>query len=493
MSMSLLYSSLNDLNQAAIAQVMEVDDDTPLEIYFTTARNLLKEAKLCRESQDLEGMYKCLIQYLILVVKKLPSHKDLNVDEDQEESDEYIKCKQEYDYNFQKCDLVKQEIEKLRGQLNDLYDEQQKAKSKERMASLQDSDPLRRKSVIQPIVPSVAVNATTDKLPLPTSPSVLNKRFTMSMRSSNPNIICKTPTMIAQRSRDDPNRIVRVRLLPGIIAHEGTHTPTSVYHLVTPKQMQDNFEKYRPQPQQPLVRKTSKQPPPFPTSYQTPTNQQPSNMNYQQTPVYQQQQQQPTYQQQPPMYHSQQQQQYSSIYQQATPVVQYTPQSQTYSTSIYPQSYSQNTNYVESTYSNAVENVAYNERVQEYVGKQVGNLATNERVQKQVGSSISNAAKNQQVQSTIGNAIASSSDNSFVRSVATNQQVQSTVGSVIANTAGNEQVQKAVGNAIHRAANDKEMQKKVAKGFVSVAKGAFSATKAGANLGYQLYQENNKN
>ncbi|KAF0974512.1 hypothetical protein FDP41_006544 [Naegleria fowleri] len=488
-SVSLLYSSLNDLNQAAIAQVMEVDDDTPLEIYFTTARNLLKEAKLCRESQDLEGMYKCLIQYLILVVKKLPSHKDLNVDEDQEESDEYIKCKQEYDYNFQKCDLVKQEIEKLRSQLNDLYEEQRKAKAKERWASLQDSDSLRRKTVIQPIVPTVSVNATTDKLPLPASPSVLNKRFIMSIRSSNPNIICKTPTMIAQRSRNDPNRIVRVRLLPGIIAHEGVHTPTSVYHLVTPKQMKDNFENYMPQPQQPL-RKMSKQPPAFPNSYQKPTNHPPSNTTYQQQqqPVYQQQ---PTMYQHPPMFHPQQQQQQYSTYQQTTPVVQYTPSSQTYSTSIYPQSYSQN-NYVESTYSNAVENVAYNERVQEYVGKQVGNLATNEKVQKQVGSSISNAAKNQQVQSTIGNAIASSSDNSLVQSLATNQQVQSTVGTVIANTAGNEQVQKAVGNAIHRAANDKEMQKKVAKGFVSVAKGAFSATKAGASLGYQLYQENNQ-
>ncbi len=37
------------------------------------------------------------------------------------------------------------------------------------------------------------------------------------------------------------------------------------------------------------------------------------------------------------------------------------------------------------------------------------------------------------------------------------------------------------------------MQKKVAKGFLSVAKGAFSATKAGAKAGYQLYQDNNNN
>jgi len=469
----LMHGSLEELNQAAIEQVVEVDDDTPLEIYFTTASNLLKEAKASRESQDLERMYKCLIQYLILVVKKLPTHKDMEEDEDEEST-----YHQEYEYNLKKCDLVKQEIEKLRNQLTELYqtknervvshDEEEVEKTETRTRT-RNSDDDRRKSVIQPIVPT-QTPVTIKKLDVPTSPMVLNKNYAAyksAMKTmSNPNLISKTPTMLAQRSRNNPDVIVRVRLLPGIIEHEGPNTPNSVYHLVKQNkpQMRSQSLMYNVyqnrQPQQPSFQQ--------PQSYQQPRSQQPqyvSQPSY--TPI--------NYQQQP---RTQQQPQY---------VPQPNNRTSTSSTNIYPQ-----TNSIETVYNSSIERVATNEQVQEYVGKQVGNLAQNEKVQKQVGAGVSNAAKNEKVQSSIGNVIASNSDNYLVQSLATNKQVQSTVGSAIANTAGNEKVQKAVGNAIHKAATDKEVQKKVATGFMTAAKGAFSLGKAGAKVGYNMYQDSNQ-
>ncbi|EFC40937.1 hypothetical protein NAEGRDRAFT_58932 [Naegleria gruberi] len=490
----LLYSSLEDLNKAAIEQMIEIDDDTPLEIYFETAKNLLKEAKLFRESQDLEGMYKALIQYLILVVKKIPTHADFD-----EEAEDFEKTKTEYDYNFQKCDLVKQEIEKLRGQLSELYEvsspviPQPTSKpvkpvtfqipTSNSASSSPKNDSDRRKSVIQPIMPVHETTSTLEKLPRPVSAKDLNKRFSVAVRCKDPNTLYKTPTMIAQRSKNNSRTIHYVRLLPGIIEHESPNTPNSVYHLISPKQarmmkqqISSNFSQQ--QYQQPMYQGNypSYQPQSQPIYQQPPKiSQQPSQPIYPQPTTYQNYE--PNYSV-PPQYRSFQQhyqQQYQQQHQQ-----QQQPQYQVST---------QSGNYVQNAYNNGLERVANNDQVQEYVGRQVGNLAQNEQVQRKVGSGVSNAAKNEKVQSTIGTTIASNTDNVLIQTLATNKTVQSGIGNAIANTAGNEKVQKAVGNAIHKAANDKDMQKKVAKGFLAIGKGAFSAAKTGASAGYQLYKD----
>ncbi|KAL0479789.1 hypothetical protein AKO1_007479 [Acrasis kona] len=139
-----------------------------------------------------------------------------------------------------------------------------------------------------------------------------------------------------------------------------------------------------------------------------------------------------------------------------------------------------------------LQRTVYNERVQETVGNKVGDWAQDEQVQGRVGSQLSSMANNKQYQGYIGDHIARNSDNVLVSSLARNEKVQSAIGTTVSNTVGNKEVQKAVGNTVHKMATDKEVQKKVAKGFVTVGKGAWSGTKMIGNFAYNQYNESQK-
>jgi hypothetical protein len=111
MSTLSLFHSIHDLNKYAIAQVIPCVASVPIMEYFIQAKSFLTQAAICQKSEDHEREYMFLVEYMILVIKRIPLHPGIY--------DSY----EEYAFNKEKCYQVRLQIEKLRDQLMIHYGE----------------------------------------------------------------------------------------------------------------------------------------------------------------------------------------------------------------------------------------------------------------------------------------------------------------------------------------------------------------------------------
>jgi hypothetical protein len=120
-------SSIDELNELAIEKA-DSSFDLENNVYeindlFVASRSLLKKAGSYKQQQDYERCYGYLIQYLVLVKKKLPLHPSIEEHHD------------EYEYNLRKCDLVKSELSQVKKILIDLYSDAESIQTTDRVAS----------------------------------------------------------------------------------------------------------------------------------------------------------------------------------------------------------------------------------------------------------------------------------------------------------------------------------------------------------------------
>lgn len=53
----MLYTSIQEVNNSAMAMVLPIDAQKDVREYFNLARNALQQAAQCRKAQDWERMY----------------------------------------------------------------------------------------------------------------------------------------------------------------------------------------------------------------------------------------------------------------------------------------------------------------------------------------------------------------------------------------------------------------------------------------------------
>lgn len=128
------FKSIHELNKFAVAQVIPCVESIAITEYFTQARSFLQQAGICGKTEDKEREYMFLVQYLILVIKRIPLHPQIYA---------YY---EEYAFNKEKCLQIRMQVEVIRDLLMVRFGEKQPEKpqvivKKEAPVKVQEKDP----------------------------------------------------------------------------------------------------------------------------------------------------------------------------------------------------------------------------------------------------------------------------------------------------------------------------------------------------------------
>lgn len=548
---SLFCSSVSELNAQAVAQISQINPEIPIDEYFNYARKLLQHAGQSKQNRDIERTYMFMVQYLIFIVKRLPEHPQFDEDSEEYKynsekcdaiKEQLAKIRERLEELYEEVHEVEpdaNENEEAAARPEDLCstndeppheeeteDEQQFVQTPQdenfdQVAIAHDDEDIivyirnpkimpdyfkaddipepydvvkvnggvseilpqySNKSPNQLRQPSTVVHqqpqqqevqpSMTQSLHQPSS--FLNIHTTHGYKSESfeqaPPLMTQSFTMGNTKKRGGP------RPLPGIAMKPSSRIIESSSTKNAAKLILDSARVNEPQPRQvprPSQSSSFMQPRPQSQQYSVPTQMQQSRPQSQQFGA--------------PMQQQSRSQNYAP--QQFTPQEQpqyIPPQIQNRSQSLI-QPRHQNLSVSDQIVQKGMERVVMNDNVQQKVGNKIGEWAENEEIQGRVGDTVSNIANNKQYQNFIGESIARNSDNVIVCNIARNEQVQSVVGTTISNTVENKEVQKAVGGAVKKMATDRETQQKVAKGFMTVAKGAWTGTKTIGKFAYDQY------
>jgi hypothetical protein len=465
-------SSIEELNQVAVTKAEELFDldnnEFEIQSLFNACKNLLKHAGQFKASEQYERCYVYLVQYLILVMKKLPQHPE--VQHHAEELEFYQK----------KCDQVKLQLSELKKTLIALYeqvggnDEQESSEdnveesveNQEKADSMEEADSHMQNNYEQHTIQQYQQQqeeseekSAPQKHNIEGNMEINNKREESKVNNDNnySTINCNEILL------DKKALMKKMRPLPGI------QYPSRIIHSsLTHREFQPKVH-YR---KVSLTHNTSDW---HGTRIYPLTNTIQTKLGVMQLSTQRQR-------------HLVQQHRTQSVQQTPSHVPKYmTPEKQqpTYQGSIQYQQEVIAVNVIDSSIPQMIVN---NEHVQQRVGAGVARLAQNEQVQARVADGVANVARNEKVQQQMGDAIASNTDNVLIQHAARNETVQKAVGNALANTVGNKEIQRKAGNAVANMATNREVQKKVASGVLSAGKFGFSATKSLVKGGYEIYK-----
>jgi hypothetical protein len=441
----LTCNSIDELNNVTVERANETFDlennDFAIDDLFNASHNLLTTAANYRQVNDYERCYAYLVQYLVLVMKKMNLHPDIG---------DY---QSEYEIAKQQCEVVKSDLTEIKKILNFLYETKEQTNSEEVANTQVDFDDYQQQQQQQ------EENSFSSRRTVRVNHKLMLKKITPLPGIQMPQRIITSSS--TNKEWQPPRRYNKGRL----IQTESRQVVPQYSYQSTSYPPQQPQLKHQPQH---VITPQTKSVPPIPQHVQQQYQQQKSQHQQQQ---YQYEYVQPQYVQQaqyiqPTYSHPQQQQQYQQHYVE-----------------------DQQINEVALSTSTAIPAMfVQNEVVQQKVGQGVARLAQNEQVQQRVADGVSNAAQDRNVQHRVGTMIAQNSDNYLVQQAAQNEQLQKAMGTAVAKTIGNREVQKKIGDGVANLATNKQVQKKVANGFLSAGKFGFSATKTIAKSGYDIYK-----